>query len=461
MVSTVRQLALLLAALVSAASAFQQPRDTMAGGRASRWGRATGTAAPLAAARQTLAESMRTLGLPRNAPLAEVKRAYRRQITAVHPDRDPSLEAQQKYLALSTAYKRAVEELDGGGSGSKRGKGGSFDFIGFAADVYQNIAVPLARDVAAPLAESAAEEVAKPFVRSVAAQARAVASGSSWQAGAVEAKVGELQRQLDKAADKRDRSVAAFEAFDSASARPKLERALLARSGALAEVAEVEAEGGELAGAMAQLNAARVLESEVLSLLGEVREGVELVEQELKSSTWYPKIGVEVTGLRLDPRAATQADPAGEEGGEGGGKQQSLRELHRELLAVSVGLSAVEARAMIWSWRTTAPMEKVEPVIAALKAVKRDLNGGLGEGERASRAVDDAEQKLSHVLVRLNLARAREIKAQDEADQLADLVGAETKERTALDEAQKKAQAQVDKIVAEMDRLRPPEPAKA
>ncbi len=44
------------------------------------------------------------LGVPRNAPLDEIKRAYRRLAMAYHPDRNPAPEATEKFKELSEAF---------------------------------------------------------------------------------------------------------------------------------------------------------------------------------------------------------------------------------------------------------------------------------------------------------------------------------------------------------------------
>ncbi len=46
----------------------------------------------------------RILGLPPSATLSEVKNTYRKQASALHPDRNPSVTAQADFQALQEAY---------------------------------------------------------------------------------------------------------------------------------------------------------------------------------------------------------------------------------------------------------------------------------------------------------------------------------------------------------------------
>jgi curved DNA-binding protein CbpA len=46
----------------------------------------------------------RILGLPPSATLTEIKNTYRRQASALHPDRNPEASAQADFQALQEAY---------------------------------------------------------------------------------------------------------------------------------------------------------------------------------------------------------------------------------------------------------------------------------------------------------------------------------------------------------------------
>lgn len=51
-----------------------------------------------------------TLGLERNASLADIKRAYRKLALECHPDKNPSKEAHERFVLISTAYEVLSDE---------------------------------------------------------------------------------------------------------------------------------------------------------------------------------------------------------------------------------------------------------------------------------------------------------------------------------------------------------------
>ena len=70
------------------------------------------------------------LGVQRDATQAEIKRAYRRQAIKLHPDKNPSPDANEQFIRLGRAFEtlkdprtRAQYDLFGSGSGSGSGFG--------------------------------------------------------------------------------------------------------------------------------------------------------------------------------------------------------------------------------------------------------------------------------------------------------------------------------------------------
>ena len=52
----------------------------------------------------TRAEAFRTLGLSTMATCDDIKKAYRKLVKITHPDKDDSLNAQQRFIRVQTAY---------------------------------------------------------------------------------------------------------------------------------------------------------------------------------------------------------------------------------------------------------------------------------------------------------------------------------------------------------------------
>src|SRR4051794_17854989 len=81
-----------------------------------------------------------TLGVAKNASQEEIKKAYRKLVREVHPDRNPGMEerfkeVQNAYDVLSDAEKRKQYDTFGGANGRMPGGGGpgatTFDFGDF------------------------------------------------------------------------------------------------------------------------------------------------------------------------------------------------------------------------------------------------------------------------------------------------------------------------------------------
>jgi len=54
-------------------------------------------------------ENYATLELPNNAPIEDVKKAYKRLALKYHPDKNPSEEAADKFKQISTAYQNIID----------------------------------------------------------------------------------------------------------------------------------------------------------------------------------------------------------------------------------------------------------------------------------------------------------------------------------------------------------------
>jgi hypothetical protein len=142
--------------------------------------------------RPTLGPCLETLGLRRGATLRDAKVAFRQEVRAVHPDRNPTPEAAERYAQLTEAYAVATEELRGRHNNAGGGGGSSdvFDFAqavaGFAQAFIKEVAVPITRDVAAPVAQymcqSVVDETMAPFWHRAMETAASVAQGRTWAA---------------------------------------------------------------------------------------------------------------------------------------------------------------------------------------------------------------------------------------------------------------------------------------
>ena len=98
----------------------------------------------------------KTLGVPRTATAADIKKAYRRLAMKYHPDRNPGdaeaeeqfKEAKEAYEVLSDAQKRAIYDQHGhdgmeamrqGGGPGGAGFGGGADFGDIFGEVFGDI----------------------------------------------------------------------------------------------------------------------------------------------------------------------------------------------------------------------------------------------------------------------------------------------------------------------------------
>ena len=80
----------------------------------------------------------RTLGLPRGAPLADVKRAYRRLAKQHHPD-SAGPAAARRFIAIQAAYE-AIVRASGRGTGSGSREGPGSDWYGAAREAVREAA---------------------------------------------------------------------------------------------------------------------------------------------------------------------------------------------------------------------------------------------------------------------------------------------------------------------------------
>ena len=110
-----------------------------------------------------------TIGVPRSATIDEVKAAYRSQIASVHPDRDASPEAREKFLSITEAYREIVQDTEPSVSVDGIVEGVSW-VSELAADVGRLVVLPLARDVMAPLLNATVQTATHHLARSPVAQ---------------------------------------------------------------------------------------------------------------------------------------------------------------------------------------------------------------------------------------------------------------------------------------------------
>jgi len=317
--------------------------------------------------RLTLGPALEELGLGRQAKVDEVKAAYRSAVKTCHPDVDSSLEAAERFSALTEAYEVALPLLADGHGGS------GFDWIGLAASVVQDIAVPLAKAGS----EIAADEAA-PFLRSVVSTASGVAAGKSFQAAASAAGGVERRRKVEAGATRLRDAQEALSAFDAASVGPELESASSALEGLEGYVASLEATLVGVDGLLAGLESVRTSEESVRQLLVLVRKGVIQVELTLQNN------GVPVPNVAITWRPA----PAEEESGGDGGDAK----LMEQALSLKVSLAALKQYAEFWSWRTAASSSEVAQSVARLGV---DLDLALKGLEASVRARVGAEASLA------------------------------------------------------------------
>ncbi len=79
-----------------------------------------------------MADHYETLGVQRNASSEEIKKAYRKLARELHPDVNPSEQAQEKFKSVTHAYEVLGDEqsrrsYDSGGSESGFGFGDIFE----------------------------------------------------------------------------------------------------------------------------------------------------------------------------------------------------------------------------------------------------------------------------------------------------------------------------------------------
>src|SRR4051794_41513578 len=82
------------------------------------------------------------LGVPRNADNDQIKKAYRKLARELHPDLNPSPEAQERFKEVTAAYevlsdpqKREIVDLGGDPLAPGGGMGGGAGFTGGVADI--------------------------------------------------------------------------------------------------------------------------------------------------------------------------------------------------------------------------------------------------------------------------------------------------------------------------------------
>lgn len=122
----------------------------------------------------TLGPCLETLGLQRGATLHDAKESFRREVSFVHPDRNSSPEAAERYAQLTEAYAVATKELRGHDNNKPNVAGDLLKFAHscavFSHAFGKEVLIPIMRDVAAPVAQyvcqSVVDQAVTPFVRS-------------------------------------------------------------------------------------------------------------------------------------------------------------------------------------------------------------------------------------------------------------------------------------------------------
>lgn len=123
----------------------------------------------------TLGPCLETLGLQRGASLHDAKEAFRREVSFVHPDRNSSPEAAERYAQLTEAYAVATKELRGHENNKPNVGDDLFKFahscVAFTHAFGKEVVVPMTRDVAVPVAQymckSVIDGAMTPLIRSV------------------------------------------------------------------------------------------------------------------------------------------------------------------------------------------------------------------------------------------------------------------------------------------------------
>lgn len=380
------------------------------------------------AKKQTLGPALDALGLRRGASLDEAKAAYRARVRSVHPDRDPSPEAAERYQLFTESYEFVTRELGPGGGGSATGLGATIDFaasmFGFAQSVVADVAMPLAGAVA-----NVAVDAAAPAWRTAAATASGVRNGRSWAAAKNDADAAEMAAKLEAAEARLAVANEALGVFDAEEwAQPQLDAAHAAQAVGAADAAAARA---ALDTARALLADARAAEAAVHAELASVREGLRAVEGSLRQHGCFDAARANVIpgegeGGALEPVGELDDDA------------DDAAQLEDELVALTGAAAALGARAKFWAWKAAAGFAPgcdrttVEPVVAALRTVARDLDDATDQCEACAVRRAHAHAAQADALNDLAAAQAQQADAQRDAASWQAAVAAQAPARAAL-----------------------------